>query len=126
MRPCENRAGLNALHIEADINLNLFPPSRIRSFSSIHLARFTVTLLRSFYDSYMPPVARSVSSTPHSRPSVMVGIIIGCIVGLYFVAVMSYYLYCSIIGTFFVREVKERTVPYSEVRHLSAAKSTQI
>ncbi|PBK98616.1 hypothetical protein ARMGADRAFT_1009009 [Armillaria gallica] len=66
----------------------------------------------------MPPVARSMSSTPHSRPSVMVGIIIGCIVGVYFVAVMSYYLYCSIVGTFFVRETKERTVPYSEAQYL--------
>ncbi|KAK0436409.1 hypothetical protein EV421DRAFT_1832106 [Armillaria borealis] len=62
----------------------------------------------------MPPVARSA----HSRPSVMVGIIIGCIVGVYFVVVMSYYVYCSIVGTFFARKSEERTVPYSEAQYM--------
>ncbi|KAK0470640.1 hypothetical protein IW261DRAFT_1001566 [Armillaria novae-zelandiae] len=62
----------------------------------------------------MPPVARSAQS----RPSVMVGIIIGCIVGVYFVVVMSYYLYCSLVGTFFPRRNEETTVPYSEAQYL--------
>ncbi|KAK0187125.1 hypothetical protein F5146DRAFT_1063590 [Armillaria mellea] len=62
----------------------------------------------------MPPVARSVNS----RPSVMVGIVIGCIVVVYCVAVMSYYLYCTIVGTFFAPKSEERMVPYSEAQYL--------
>ncbi|KAK0447429.1 uncharacterized protein EV420DRAFT_1647759 [Desarmillaria tabescens] len=66
----------------------------------------------------MSPVARSAPHAPQSRPSVMVGIIIGCIVALYLVVVLFYYLCCSISGTFFVQRSKERTVPYSEAQYL--------
>ncbi|KAK0200392.1 hypothetical protein DFS33DRAFT_1387598 [Desarmillaria ectypa] len=66
----------------------------------------------------MSPVARSAPYAPQSRPSLMVGIIIGCIVALYLVVVLFYYLYCSIYGTFFVQRCKERTVPYHEAQYL--------